>query len=264
MARADAIRPKGARRQALHRIADDLRGARHVEAYTVSALTVVLTVYNLVGDASARLTNSAILACLAFLVFWTTGSRAGGGPEPSLDGVLRNRDGYGAFKELLGGATEVWMYAPSGVNVLVRHAADIRRWLADGGRARFVVQDPSTPLGAVETQLDDSTDFRSTLDTALTQLAKLATAGGIEYRLLGFSPGFSLVVVNPRGGAGRLFLELHGFRDESIADRMHIQIRRSQSPHWFAYWVARFEAIWETAGQPLAAPAGGNDGRRPS
>jgi hypothetical protein len=174
--------------------------------------------------------------------------------------VLRSRDSYGPFNELLDGATELWMYAPSGVNVLVRHAADIRRWLAGGGWARIVVQDPSAgSLAALGTQLDDSTDFRSTLHTALTQLAKLAAEGGIEYRVLGFNPGFSLVVVNPRGGSGRLILELHGFRDESIAERMHIEIRRSQSPHWFTYWAARFEAIWETASQGLGTPTGGGD-----
>jgi hypothetical protein len=41
---------------------------------------------------------------------------------------------------------------------------------------------------------------------------------------------------------------------------MHIVIRRDESPMWFAYWVARFEAIWEAAGPVLSAlPASSAD-----
>jgi hypothetical protein len=241
------MRAPGTYRQTLRRVGGDLRAGRHLEAYGASAFAIALTVFNLLGSSSPRLTDSVVLACLAFLVLWTTGAR-GGEAAASLDTVLRNRESFGNFADLLDGASELWMYAPTGVNVLLRHAADIGRWAARGGRARIVVQDPAVAgVDDVRAQLDDHTDFDTSLGASLATLSKLASSGGVEVRLLPFNPGFSMVVVDPRGRAGRLIVEFHGFRDENIAERMHVLIQRSESLHWFEYWTGRFEAIWEAA-----------------
>jgi hypothetical protein len=246
-------------RRALRRLAEDLREVRNIEAYAISTLAAALTIFTVVGSPSPQLFDAVALACLAFLVFSTTrqqaASQAGGG----LAGVLRDRDSYATFEQLLDGATELWMYAPSGVNVLRRHGGDIKRWLAAGGRARFVVHDPGA--GAVDTlatQLDEDNDFGKDLTASLDSLDKLAGSGRLDYRLLSLNPGFSLVVVNPRQRGGRLIVEFHGFQDESISDRMHVEIRRSESTHWFDYWARRFEAIWAAARVPEAA--GRSDG----
>jgi hypothetical protein len=247
----------GTYRHTLRRVGGDLRSARHLEAYSVSVVAVALTVFNLLGSPSPRLTESVVLACLAFLVLWTTGARGEGAPA-SLDTVLRNRESFGSFSELLDGASELWMYAPTGVNVLLRHAADIKRWVAEGGRARIVVQDPAVAgVADVRAQLDDHTDFDTSLGASLATLSKLATPGGVDVRLLPLNPGFSMVVIDPRGRAGRLIVEFHGFRDESITERMHVLIQRPQSLHWFEYWTGRFEAIWEASyGQADSEAAG--------
>jgi hypothetical protein len=246
-------------RRALRRLAEDLREVRNIEAYAISTLAAALTIFTIVGSPSPQLFDAVALACLAFLVFSTTrqqaASQAGGG----LAGVLRDRDSYATFEQLLDGATELWMYAPSGVNVLRRHGGDIKRWLAAGGRARFVVHDPGAgAIDTLATQLDEDNDFGKDLTASLDSLDKLAGSGGLDYRLLSLNPGFSLVVVNPRQRGGRLIVEFHGFQDESISDRMHVEIRRSGSTHWFDYWARRFEAIWAAARVPEAA--GRSDG----
>lgn len=63
----------------------------------------------------------------------------------------------------------------------------------------------------------------------------------------------SLIIVNAADLDGYVIFESHGFKDENIADRMHIVIRRRESPRWFSYWVARFDAMWETAKPGTAA-----------
>jgi hypothetical protein len=246
-------------RRALRRLAEDLREVRNIEAYAISTLAAALTIFTIVGSPSPQLFDAVALACLAFLVFSTTrqqaASQAGGG----LAGVLRDRDSYATFEQLLDGATELWMYAPSGVNVLRRHGGDIKRWLAAGGRARFVVHDPGAgAIDTLATQLDEDNDFGKDLTASLDSLDKLAGSGRLDYRLLSLNPGFSLVVVNPRQRGGRRIVEFHGFQDESISDRMHVEIRRSESTHWFDYWARRFEAIWAAARVPEAA--GRSDG----
>jgi hypothetical protein len=251
--------PSG-RRKLFRRLAEDLREVRNVEAYAISTLAAALTIFTIVGNPSPQLFNAVALACLAFLVFSTTTQRAAG-EAGGLAEVLRDRDSYATFEQLLDGATELWMYAPSGVNVLRRHGGDIKRWLAAGGRARFVVHDPAA--GAVDTlatQLDEDNDFGNDLTASLDSLDKLAGTGRLEYRVLSLNPGFSLVVVNPRQRGGRLIVEFHGFQDESISDRMHVEIRRSESTHWFDYWTGRFEAIWAASRDPGVAGTGDGGG----
>ncbi len=243
---------KGTYRRGLRRVADDIRERRHLEAYSLFLLTLALTVVSVVG-LSARFVNAMVLAGLAFLILWTTGARAGeGAGGVSLDTVLRNRDSYGSFSDLLAGATELWMYAPTGLNVFLRHSADIRRWMERRGTsARVVILDPdSRVLDATRMQLDKSTDFDTALRASLATLARLDPLEGVQLRLLGFNPGFSLVVLDPNRGSGRVIVEFHGFQDDGIGDRMHVEIQRSQSLHWFEYWVARFEAIWNAAREP--------------
>jgi hypothetical protein len=190
---------------------------------------MVLTVFNLVGDPPGRVIESAILAFLAFLVFWTIGVRRGGDVQASLDTVLRNRESYRGFDELLDGANELWLYAPTGVNVMLRYAAGIRQWVAKRARARVVLQDPSAvTVDAVRAQHDPHTDFDTSLTASLATLSKLASSHGVDFRLLPFNPGFSLVVVDPNERGGRLIVEFHEFCDASISERRHVDIRRSQ------------------------------------
>lgn len=249
-----------ARRKLLRRLAEDLREARHLEAYAISTLAAALTIFTIVGSPSAQLFNAVTLACLAFLVFSTTRQRAAG-QAGGIAEVLRDRDSYATFEQLLDGATELWLYAPSGVNVLRRHGGDIKRWLAAGGRARFVVHDPAAgAIDTLATQLDEDNDFGNDLTASLDSLDKLAGTGRLQYRLLSLNPGFSLVVVNPRQRGGRLIVEFHGFQDESISDRMHVEVRRSESTHWFDYWAGRFEAIWAAARDPGVAGTGDGAG----
>jgi hypothetical protein len=140
------------------------------------------------------------------------------------------------------------IYGPTAVNVLVS-AGDIRRFVLNtGGTVRVIIQDDK-PEVIVQTaiQLDDNLDLARTLQGSIATLEKLTADTGFSYRKLSFNPGFSLVIVNATSQNGYVIFESHGFKDENIADRMHIVIRRQESPHWFVYWVSRFEAMWNDA-----------------
>lgn len=235
------------------RVIADIRQGRHREAYTMSLVGMVLTLLGLLGVASQRLVLAAILASITFLVFNTTlGSTD---KALALDTVLHNRESLGTFGQLLDRAEELWVYGPTAVNILV-HAADIRRHvLAKGGQVRVIVQDPDSPAkDAVRSQLDDSLDFDRTLENSLATLTRMGRWGDCQHRLLAFSPGFSVVIVNPSKPSGFLVLELHGFQDDNITDRMHVRISRMASLHWFDYWVDRFQAMWEASRVPDPTP----------
>jgi hypothetical protein len=239
-------------KQAIARIRSDLRHGRNREAYAIFLVGAVLTPLGLAGAAPAQLVSSAILLSLTFLVFHTT-IQPGGRPRV-LDDVLQNRESFTPFPQLLAQARTLWIYGPTAVNV-TGYAADIRqRVLARGGTVKVIVQDPaSVAKDDVRSQLDDNHDFDQTLTASLATLSRLRRAGNIEYRLLGFSPGFSMVVVNPDQPSGFLIVEFHGFKDDNITERMHVKIGRSESAHWFDYWTARFTAMWNASREPEPA-----------
>jgi hypothetical protein len=235
-------------------LADDEHGLPALEAYAIAALAFGAIVFTIVTDLTTGQYQAITLACLGFLVLSTVRQRATQGF--TIADVLRDRDSYEGFARLLDGASELCFYAPSGVNVLPQHLPDVKRWVAGGGRARIVVHDPEAAAGGgVRDQLDTNTDFLQDLERSLTALAKHAEPGKLDYRLLPLNPGFSIVVVNPGQRSGRVILELHGFQDAKIGDRMHLEIRRSESVHWFDYWTGRFEAMWRAGREP------GADGR---
>ena len=113
---------------------------------------------------------------------------------------------------------------------------------------RVLVQAPDQhSLHLTSLQLDDNLDLQRTLHNSLAILDRLSSHPGFSYRRLPLNPGFSLVIVNADDSNGYVIFESHGFKDENIADRMHIVISRSDSPRWFTYWVSRFEAMWNAA-----------------
>ena len=228
------------------RTLEDVRRGRHREAYALFLVGVALVVLGLVGLANVPVLLSAILLALSFLVFHTAAEASD--QRPVLDQVLCSRQDYGAFSKLLPGVRDLRIYGPTAVNVLV-NSADIRQFvLNSGGTVKVIVQDdePSV-LAQTAIQLDDNLDLQRTLTSSLAILDRLAAAPGFSYRKLPFNTGFSLVVVNAGDASGYVIFESHGFKDENIADRMHIVIKRYESPRWFSYWVARFDAMWDAA-----------------
>jgi hypothetical protein len=225
---------------------DDVRTGQHREAYALFLVGVAMVVLGLVGVADVSILLSAILLALSFLVFHTAVEASN--ESPALDQVLHSRQDLGAFSKLLQEARDLRIYGPTAVNVLV-NSADIKRFvLAPGGTVRVIVSDDDpVTLAHTAIQLDDNLDLERTLHSTLAILDKLAASPGFSYRKLPVNPGFSLVIVNAADSAGYLIFEPHGFMDENIADRMHIRISRHESPHWFSYWAARFDAMWEAA-----------------
>jgi hypothetical protein len=234
------------------RTLEDLRRGRHREAYALFLIGVALAVLGLAGVADVPVLLSAILLALTFLVFHTATESSGQRLE--LDEVLRSREDYGPFSSLLQGTHDLRIYGPTAVNVLV-NSADIRKYvLKTGGIVKVIVQGTDqNAISLAAAQLDDNMDFESTLRSSLATLDKLSADPGFSYRMLGLPTGFSLIVVNATDSDGYVIFESHGFKDENITDRMHIVIKKRESPRWFLYWVARFDAMWEAAKPPSAA-----------
>ncbi len=220
------------------RLLEDIRGGRHLEAYALFLTGTALVVLGVAGVVSETVTLSAILLALCFLIFHTT--IHDGGRKPSLNQVLGGRADLGAFSQRLPGIHDLRIYG--------------RRFvLHPGGNVRVLILGDSRPAGALAAiQLDDILDLEHNLRRSLTIVRKLADERGFRWRRLPVNPGFGLVIVNADDPDGYVIFESHGFKDDNVADRMNIIIRREDSPRWFTYWVERYETMWRAAG-PLAS-----------
>ncbi|ACY96982.1 MULTISPECIES: hypothetical protein [Thermomonospora] len=250
------------------RIGGDLKKRRHVEAYVVSAGALLLAVFSLIVDQIPEdLRWAVISAGIALLVYQITV------PERTLrnDRLLADRSDFEdhPLPRRFRTARQVWLFAPSGSNVLSSANCDVlrRRVLSrPDGVVRVVVLDPlrDDAVTLAAHQLTGSVDFThrrfpQTLRCVVEHLQTMAqwpVNGEFGYRLFGFNPGFSLLAIDPHQRGGILIVEFHGVRNESISSRMHIVLTRARDGHWYDYWLEQFEHIWRNARVPAALSSG--------
>jgi hypothetical protein len=236
----------------LQHIGKDILAGRNIDAYVVSFIAIALALLGVLDDViPLNVKLSAILAALALLVLYTTRPET---RRADLDGVLQDRRGFGRFQDVIKGTQTLWIYGPSAVNLL-RERPLIKQDILDrGGEVRVLVQDPAATEGMnhLHYTLDHTDDLEKSLQMSLDNLGRMKDWGGrFEHRLLAYSPGFSLVVLDPGRREGKVIVEFFGFQADFITDRMHIEITRQESQHWFEYWVKQYEKMWE-AGKPAA------------
>lgn len=251
--------------EVIRRIGRDLRHRRNVEAYVVAAAALVFATLSVVGDlAGENLRWGATLAALGLLVY----RLADPVEAVDVDRVLHSRAAFDGvpFGSRLVDAEVLWIYGPSAVNLLSAstvHALRRTVLARPNGVVRIAVLDPEEEAAVALTarQLDDTVEFRTqempeALERTVTWLERLAgwdTPGRLEHRFAPFNPGFSLVAIDPHGKDGVVIVELHGVHNDSEVDRMHIELTRHASEHWYDYWTDQFEHLWSTARPPRDA-----------
>jgi hypothetical protein len=254
------------KRSAWRRIAKDLRNRQYYDAYSVAFVALGLAIFSLVPDlVPDALKWAAVLGGVGILVLRITipDARAG-----TADELLNDRFAFDKlpFADRIEGASEVWIFAPTGINLLSAHNCELIRHkilAKPDGVVRVVILDPSDEQAvqlAVH-QLDDSLDypiqdFRDSLATTYRQLGAMhawKVRGSFDYKLLDYNPGFSIVAVDPTSRNGRIIVEFHGFHNEATPSRMHIELTRQQSERWYGYWTEQFQRIWNAAAPPTSA-----------
>jgi Ca2+/Na+ antiporter len=242
-------------RRTLKTILDDLLSFRNIETYVTLLVALVVIVLSLVQDAvPLNVQMAVLLAAVALLVFKSVTQER---QQIDLDDVLQDRQDFRPLREFIRGGRTVWVYGASAVNV-IRSADEIKSEVLDrGGELRVLMQDPNeaVSLSILERQLDKIHDLQGDIQQVqdtLKRLARFSDHSRIEYRLLPYSPGFSMIVVDPDGREGRLVVEFYGYSNEQIKERMHIEIRRDNSQHWFDYWKGQYEVMWNSGHPPDA------------
>lgn len=236
----------------LKRIADDIFAGRNIEAYVITILALIIAILSVIQDVvSLDLQMAALLSAIALLVFKTTEPDS---KQVDLDSVLRDRQSFSPFREFIAGGRELLVYAPSAVNVM-SNSPDIEREILKHGKMRVLIQDPTITHSVehLHQQLDETMSHLliSDIERSVSILEGMKRRNlNVEYRFMPYSPGFSLVIVDPDGRDGRAVVEMLGFNSESISDRMHVEIHRDQSVYWLEYWEKQFDHMWEIAREP--------------
>lgn len=247
------------------RIGKDLKRRKHLDAYAVATIAFVFAAMTVVGDAvPEQLRWAALLAGVGLLVYRITLPDTN---AEAVDELLNDRTAFddNPLPSRLKAAREVWVFAPSAVNILsANHCELLRRGPLSrpDGIVHVVVLDPAeeTAVQLATRQLDDSLDypiqeFRTCLDTAIRQLHLMADwpiSGTLQYGLLDYNPGFSMVALDPRARHGCVIVEFHAFHNEATSSRMHFELTRRKSERWYSYWIEQFDRIWQTSKHPAA------------
>lgn len=241
----------------LRRIGSDVVSGRHIEAYIITVLALIIALLSVIGDdVPMNWQMAAVLAALAVLVFKTTTPPAS--PVVDLDAVLHDRQSQGPLRDFLHDGREVWIYGPSAVGVLGDGTVLETEIFSRGGTVRVLIQDPreEAAVNILRDQLDTKSDELLIPDIQRAQhILKMLKSKGfaIEYRYLPYGPGFSAVIVDPQSGRdSRAVVEFFGFHNDSYEDRMHIVIQRENSHYWFEHWVSQYQKMWESARLPDA------------
>lgn len=252
----------------LRRIGRDLRRRRHLDAYVVAAIAFVFAVITVVSDSvPEQLRWSALLAGVGLLVYRITLPEANAG---AADDLLNDRTAFddNPFASRIESAREVWVFAPSAVNLLsANHCELLRRGVLSrpDGVVRVVILDPDeeTAVQLATRQLDYSLDypvqdFHTCLDTTMNQLQLMAAwpmSGSLQYGLLDRNPGFSIVALDPSSRHGCVIVEFHAYHNESTSSRMHFELTRGRSERWYSYWIEQFDRIWQASKHSTAGTA---------
>jgi hypothetical protein len=185
-----------------------------------------------------------------------------------MDDLLKDRFALEKLplSERLRDAKEVCIFAPSAVNILSAQNCELLRTGVlnrPDGIVRVVILDPESESAVqlATRQLDDSLDypiqdFRASLEATMRQLGAMASwrlNGSFDFRILDYNPGFSLVCVDPYSRKGHVIVEFHGFHNEATSSRMHLEISRQQSEHWYTYWTDQFGRIWDASVPPAGS-----------
>jgi hypothetical protein len=257
-------------RKAIKSALRDLLGLRNVESYIAAFVASVLAALSIVGDVVAdNIKWAALFAGLAILVYRSAvPARRGAGFED----IAGDRSAFAKkpLSERWQNAREIWIFAPSAVNILSQEHCDILRkqvLARSGAVVRVVILNPADE-GSVRDavrQLDDSLDypvqeFRQSLAASVRHLEMMVNwqlPGSLEYRYAPYNPGFSLVATDPSSRSGSIIVEFHAFHNETTTSRMHLELTRQTSELWFTYWANQFDHIWQAA-----RPPHGSDNRR--
>jgi hypothetical protein len=247
----------------LQRFFDDVRARRHLDTYVATAITIVFAALGIIGDiVPDSLKWSAVFAALGMLLFRIT---LPAWPATPIDQLLADRTAFEStpFPSLLVNATQLWVFAPTAINILnPQHCEAVRRCVLNKGNSdvRVAVLDPSNieAVSLAVKQLDESLEypvqpFETSLAASVQQLRSMAkwnVTGNFSYGFVEYNPGFSIVAINPAHEDGRIIVELHGYHNDATESRMHLTLTRKDSERWFQYWVHQFEKIWASARPP--------------
>lgn len=262
---------------AFRRIGRDLKRRRYLDAYAVAAIAFVFAVMTVVGDVvPEQLRWATLLAGVGLLVYRITLPETNTG---AVDDFLNDRTAFddNPLPNRLKAAREVWVFAPSAANILsANHCELLRRGPLSrpDGIVRVVVLDPSEEMAIqlATRQLDHSLDypmqdFRTCLDTTLHQLRLMAgwpSSGNLQYGLIDYNPGFSMVALDPSAKHGCVIVEIHAFHNEATSSRMHFELTRHHSERWYSYWTEQFDHIWQVSRRPVEGAAPPRDGTKRS
>lgn len=242
----------------IKRIVSDLRSLQHIESYVIAFLAIVFAVMSLIGDQipdEAKL--SVLLAGVGVLVFNLTVPKS---DVINIENNLTDRTNRPSLESRLQDSEKVWVYGISASNLLASDNASVlwRHILSQPNKEFLVIiQNPNADCGLkiAEKQTTgaiamEAGDTKAKILRSIEMLQHIENgnpSANFEYRFLDYSPGFSMLLIDPHKASGLIDVEFQGFRHKTRDERMLLRLKNHDSARWYKYWGDQYQSMWSAS-----------------
>jgi hypothetical protein len=251
----------------------DLRHGKDIELYITVPVAVVVTVANLLGQASAKVVTAVTLALLTLLTVALLKLRRQSDrlhtaidhleqPDDLIGRLFRNEHDSEEVKSLIKGArNEVWLWG----SVLADHigllAPYLERAILRGLVVKVLLIKPA-PSGVMTMAVlrsghTDDTELQHMLNANLYRLRQSAGRitsqaasdqhhGRLEVRTVDYLAPYAMFAYDPDLPTGRMDVRIAGLQVD-VDTRPTFTVTAANAGRWYQHFKEQFEAAWRLA-----------------
>lgn len=243
--------------QFTRRIAKDIVQGKHLEYYVTLLFIILIFALDTFNLVSSESITNIILAILALVVYsnLTTHQRL----EELSDKIIMPQGAERFFwKEKrsiehdLSNAKYVGILGAVLSRTMRDYSSVLEERLKAGAKVRILLMDPESaaPDQAVLRSKDvNSRQFYvENLCMTIERVGFLVkTASTVELGLLPYKPAFGMIVIDPDEPYGKIIVEMYPHHSDAFAPTFELDAIRDR--HWYTYFRAQFDAVWERTRQ---------------
>ena len=253
----------------LRKIGGDLKEGRNLEAYLTILVSLVISVLGVLNIVQAEVIAAVTLATLALLAISTISSRE------QVDAFQRRIESLATLVEenVLGKiraesfflteepkleaelehAKHIYIAGATLTRTVTNYLGIFERRLREGASIRIVIIDPNSDAAkqaALRSYgVKDDDFYRNRIKPTLDLLSILSSLpdlkGKLELRFLPYVPSFGLVLIDPDGAEGSIYVEVYQHR--SLEPHPSFLLDAHRDEKWYRFFRHQFETLWSSA-----------------
>lgn len=176
------------------------------------------------------------------------------GHVTNVSAVLKNRNAYIPFSDLISSAQQLYMVGASMVNIysqwsdyflstkIIQHGAVIQTIILDPNSPSIVsvAECMNQSIESIKNEIE-STSLR--VSSMMDQQEKFKN-GSIELKLMSSNPNYSMILIDPEKPNGKIIVEFVGYH-ATLHNRPHIELTKQNDQEWYDHFLQQYYQLWK-------------------